>query len=169
MIAINRILDEYEDFKWTVISPVNELGITLNNGYHYELIDFLLDQEDWNEDMILRIPTKYVFLFVEKRPISRYGTEVLPGDDELKHRAFVSMEDANKDLIRYEASKSNYNYIYQRDIVMSKAYYWAKQYIKYFPREMHVFYEDDEIVIYKIDQNEYALNNFAIDYGFNSK
>ena len=40
----------------------------------------------------------------------------------------------------------------------------AKAYQNYFPDEMTVFYEDDEIVVYRLKQNTYALNNLAIDY-----
>ena len=34
---------------------------------------------------------------------------------------------------------------------------------------MKVYYEDDDFVCYYIEQNEYYLNNFAIDYGYNSR
>lgn len=169
MITINKIMEEYEDFSWTVVSPVNERSIILNDGFHYELLDFLVEQEHWNQDTSLYIPTKYVFLFIEKMPIIRYGMEVEAGAEELSSRPAVSPEDARKDIIQYESLEKNYNYIYQRDVIMSKAYYWAEEYKKYFPKEMTVYYEDEEIVVYRIKQNEYALNNLAVDYGFNSQ
>lgn len=169
MIASNRILNEYEDFEWTVISPVNEGSIVMINGYHYELVDFLENQENWNFNTELRIPTKYLFLFVEKRPIINYGFEVEVGSEDLTERQPVSEDSAARELVAYEDSEKNYSYIDQRDVVMSKAYYWAKQYTTYFPEEMSVYYEDEEILVYKIVQNEYALNNLAINYGFNSK
>ena len=33
---------------------------------------------------------------------------------------------------------------------------------------MSVYYEDMDVIIYEIKQNMYALNNFAIDYGYNT-
>jgi hypothetical protein len=110
-----------------------------------------------------------VFLFIEKMPIIRYGMEVEAGAEELSCRPAVSLEDARKEIIQYESLEKNYNYIYQRDVIMSKAYYWAEAYKKYFPKEMTVYYEDEEMVVFRIKQNEYALNNFAVDYGFNSQ
>lgn len=169
MITIHKIMEEYEDFSWTVVSPVNERSIILNNGFHYELLDFLINQEHWNQDTTLFIPTKYVFLFIEKMPIIRYGMEVEAGAEELSCRPAVSPEDARKEIIQYESLEKNYNYIYQRDVIMSKAYYWAEAYKKYFPKEMTVYYEDEEMVVFRIKQNVYALNNFAVDYGFNSQ
>ena len=52
--------------------------------------------------------------------------------------------------------------------LMSKAYFWAEKYMQYFPDQMSVYYEDMDIIIYEIKQNMYALNNFAIDYGYNT-
>lgn len=169
MVAVKRILNEYEDFKWTVVSPVNERSIVLNNGYHYELIDFIQDQENYKDTMTLYIPTKYVFVFVEKMPITYYGNEITEHEERLTKRPEVSYVSANKEFEEYPSAKRNQYYIFQRDVVMSKAYYWAKKYSTYFPKEMKVYYEDNDIIVYRIEQNEYALNNFAIDYGVNSK
>ena len=51
---------------------------------------------------------------------------------------------------------------------MSKAYFWAERYMQYFPDQMRVYYEDQDVIIYEIKQNMFALNNFAIDYGYNT-
>ena len=34
--------------------------------------------------------------------------------------------------------------------------------------QMSLYYEDRDVAIYEIKQNMYALNNFAIDYGYNT-
>ena len=56
----------------------------------------------------------------------------------------------------------------ERIVLNSRMYYWALEYQKRFPNEMKVYYEDDEFICFYIEQNEYYLNNFAIDYGYNS-
>ena len=67
------------------------------------------------------------------------------------------------------SKKSDYYGIYEnRHALMSKAYFWAEKYMTYFPDQMSVYYEDINIIIYEIKQNMYALNNFAIDYGYNN-
>lgn len=167
MYMNNHIMDEYPDFKWTIISPVNDISAVLNNGYHYELVDFILEQENWENDLSIEIPTKYVFIYIEKRPIERYGTLFFEDDISITNRPYVSFDDAETVIDEsYEIESIYSNY---RNVIMAKAYYWAKQYQKYFPNEMIVYYEDDEIIVYKITQNEYAVNNLAIDYGLNTQ
>ena len=167
MKANYSIMRDYEDFTWTAVSPVNNISSVMNNGYHYELSDFIMNQENWNKDKETFIPTPYVFVYIEKRPIRKYGFDFNRFDREIVGRKLVSREDAIKDF-SIEA-KPNYSYTDERNILMSKAYYWAKEYKKYFPKEMNVYYEDDELIVYRIKQNMYALNNFNIDYKINRK
>lgn len=165
MLVDNNIIKNYNDFTWTIVSPVNDISVILNNGYHYELSNFILQQENWNEEKEIIIPTKYVFIYIEKRPIINYGNYFYHDDIAITNRELVSYDDA---IIPLESGLNNNEYYKEyRSILMSKAYYWAKEYIKYFPNEMNIYYEDDEIVVYRIIQNEYALNNFVINYGVN--
>lgn len=167
MLVDCDIIKKYKDFKWTVVSPSNDRNVILNNGWHYELNDFILEQENWNEDKKITIPTKYVFIYIEKRPIALYGNRFYSTDKEIVNRDMVNYEEALKSL--EDKNVENINYKQNRAILMSKAYYWALEYKRYFPKEMSVYYEDDEIIVYRIVQNEYALNNFAINYGANVK
>lgn len=165
MLVSCNIMEKYNDYDWTIVSPVNDISVVQNNGYHYELSDFILEQESWDEDIEIRIPTKYVFIYIEKRPIILYGNGFYQDDIAITNRDMVTYEDAEKPLEK--GKKDNEYYKKDRTILMSKAYYWAEEYKKYFPKEMSVYYEDDEIIVYRIVQNEYALNNFAINYGAN--
>ena len=49
---------------------------------------------------------------------------------------------------------------------MSHMYYWAQEFKRLYPNEMEVYYETDDFVCYRIQQNEYSLYNFAVDYGY---
>lgn len=167
MLVDCNIMEKFSDFSWTIVAPVNDISVIMNNGYHYELSDFILKQENWNEDKEIKIPTKYVFVYIEKKPIINYGYYFYQDDIGIVNREMVTYEDALKPLKKEE--KDNCCYKEDRQILMSKAYYWAKEYRKYFSKEMSVYYEDDEIIVYKIEQNEYALNNFAIDYEANEE
>ncbi|GAA0178414.1 hypothetical protein SH2C18_14740 [Clostridium sediminicola] len=166
MLVDCEIMEKYNDFKWTIVSPVNDTSVIQNNGYHYELSDFIMQQENWNEDIEIKIPTKYVFIYIEKRPINLYGYIFYQNDKEIVNRDMVTYEDAKKPLEK--GKKDNAYYKEDRRILMSKIYYWAEEYKKYFPKEMSVYYEDDEFLVYRIEQNEYALNNFSINYGANA-
>ena len=51
---------------------------------------------------------------------------------------------------------------------MSHMYYWAQAFQKMYPNEMKVYYETEDFVCYLVEQNDYSLYNFAIDYGYNT-
>lgn len=53
---------------YTVVSPTDDRSQVLGYGYHEELQDFVRGMEDEN----YRIPTEYVYIYVEKKPI-QYG------------------------------------------------------------------------------------------------
>lgn len=162
-----RIMEDYQDYSWTAVSPVNNISGVLNHGFHYELDEFIVKQENWNKNQKLTIPTEYVFIYIDKRPITDYGDRFYRNELKLMSRQLVSKEDALKNLtINREENK---HYKKERPILMAKAYYWAQEYMKFFPKEMDIYYEDPELIVYRIKQNKYALNNFSIDYGINSR
>ena len=163
MKAACDIIKNYEDYSWTIVSAVNETSLVYNHGYHYEMIEFLQEQENYEEGMEIFIPTEYVFFYVEKMPITRYGYHFDIDESILSERERINKEDAIAPIESLYNGADDY-YKYERMKLMSRMYYWVQEYSKYFPDEMSVFYEDEEIVIYRLKQNEYALNNLAIDY-----
>lgn len=46
-------------------------------------------------------------------------------------------------------------------------YFWAEQFHNMYPNEMDVYYETEDFICYCVDQNEYSLFNFSIDYKYN--
>ncbi len=169
MLSTLRIIDSYEPNTWTIISPTQETGIVANKGYHYELIDLLLGQEFWRPDMEIYIPTPYMFLYVEKRPINPFGGD---NSSAIAYEVYIN----RKEISAQEAeaffepvNDSGDYYKYNRYLVMSRAYYWMEQYKKHYPDSVNIYYEDSEIIVYRMVQNEYALHNLALDYGYNSR
>lgn len=163
MASTCDIIRDYEKYSWTIVSPVNETSLVYNSGYHYEMIDFIKCLEHYREGMELYIPTKYVFFYVEKMPIERYGWAFSVDDEILRKREKIS-KDAALTPLGGGFRKPDEYYKKKRMELMSRMYYWVQAYRKYFPDEMTVFYEDDEMVVYRLKQNTYALNNLAIDY-----
>ena len=155
---------------WTVVSPVEELPLVRNRGYHYELWEFISDMEVYNEAMYLEIPTKYVFFVLEKKPL--VYNEVRYSDMEYNNEP-IRMSDAynifTKEILGISETgmMKFYNIPENRRTMEAKLYYWLEEYRKAFPEQMEVYLEDEECVVYKFEQNPYMLNNFAIDYGFN--
>ncbi len=155
---------------WTIVSTVDELSLTRNKGWHYELWEFIFRMEQYDPTRVIQIPTEYVYFVVEKRPL-KYAEPTYLGEP-LTLYPRISKDSANQLLTEQTirtSKKSDYYGIYEnRHAIMSKAYFWAEKYMAYFPDQMSVYYEDMDIIIYEIKQNMYALNNFAIDYGYNT-
>lgn len=155
---------------WTVVSPVEELSLVRNRGYHYELWEFISNMEVYNEEMYLEIPTQYVFFILEKKPI--VYNEVRYSDKEYENepiRMFDAYNIFTKEMLGISETgmMKFYNILENRRTMEAKLYYWLEEYRKAFPDQMEVYLEDEECIVYKFEQNPYMLNNFSIDYGFN--
>lgn len=163
MKSVISIEKNYEPYTWTLVSVVNENSIVLNHGNHYEWIDLLLPLENYKKDKRLYIPSQYVFFLVEKRPIVDYGVAFEKGSDQIVNRPKFKEKDAKSRFETRYASKDTY-YKEDREKVMARAYYYMQALQKNFPDECSVYYEDDQVVMYRLEQNTYALDNLAIDY-----
>lgn len=161
MKLVLSLMDKKENFSWTVVSPVNERSAILNSGFHYELLDLVEELDNWTEDQTIYIPTKEVYFVIEKYPLE-YG--LVPVNKKLPITMWLPVSyELSKTPIIEERPRSNI-YLHQRREIMSKIYYWAKEYKRYYPQEMKIYYEDDEIIIYRLEQASYHLNNLSINY-----
>ena len=166
--AYYQIVSQMPQDNWTIVSPTEETCMVIGDGYHYELRDFIIEMEDYSEKSKIYIPTTNVFVYVEKSPLDfnrhLFYSQPLPEDTPM-----VTWEEAQKPIELPPDATLGYPYVEHsmRRIIESKAYYWAQKYREYFPNEMRVFYEDEQIVVYHIVQNINMPNNFAINYGGN--
>lgn len=163
LASLTSIIRQEEDYTWTIVSANDETQMGLYHGYHYELISFLREMEYNNaqpgEDLNIKIPTDHVYVFVEKIPLDY--TEHYE-----KSGQAISEEGARQELPNVGGIamyKGEYRWI-----LMSRLYYWAKEFSRLYPTNVSVYCETDNFVCYKITQNPYRLFNFAIDYGYNS-
>lgn len=161
---------EFPRGTWTVVSPVEELAMVRNRGYHYELWEFITNMEVYKENMYLEIPTKYVFFVLEKQPL--IYNEVRYSDQKYKNEP-IDKEEANTIFTREVLGISEtgtmkfYNILENRRILEAKLACWLEEYSKAFPDQIELYMEDEECAVYKFEQNPYMMNNFAIDYGCN--
>ncbi|MBQ4396830.1 MAG: hypothetical protein II828_04860 [Clostridia bacterium] len=166
-----KIKNTHRKNTWTIVSTVDELALTRNKGWHYELWEFIFSMEQYEPTRVVQIPTEYVYFIIEKRPLKYADTTFLAQPLELYGRvnAQYAEELMTEQTLRTNRRSAYYTHYDNRRALMSKAYYWAQKYMQYFPDQMREYYEDQNIVIYEIKQNMFALNNFAIDYGYNTK
>lgn len=160
-LCVYDIMEKYPYQKWTIVSCNEERNMVSPVAWHYETIDFLESMENYRNKDEMFIPTQYVFFFIEKKSIDyaygEFGEDVDPWVGE----EWAEEELPSKNgLTQYSGTN--------RIILNSRMYYWAQEYQRRFPNEMKIYYEDEDFICYCIEQNEYYLNNFAIDYGYNS-
>lgn len=168
--ACVKIAEEYDNNTWTVVSPVEELSLIRGKGYHYELWEFITNMECYTSDRYLEIPTKYVFFVLEKKPIPYNETRMFRKayDDKpvIKEEADAVVTKEMLGISEYGSMK--YYEIYEnRRTLEAKLAAWLEVYSEMFPDQMSVYLDSEDCIVYKFEQNEYALNNMAIDYGYN--
>ena len=156
--CLTNIIRENKDETWTIVSANDETQMGLDHGWHYETITFLRKLEKIKEDTKIIIPTENVYFFIEKIPLD-YSL-AYAGINQSISKKGASQALPNSGGIRMYQGE-------QRWILMSRMYYWAQAFMKKYPNEMKVYYEDDQFICYRIPQNMYHQYNFAIDYGYN--
>jgi len=168
--ACVKVEEEFPDRTWTIVSPVDELSLLRNSGYHYELWQFITDMERYQEDMYLEIPTEYVFFILEKAPIRYNQFRFVGGEYELDP---LNKADANRVMtsevlgITQKTLVDYYKNYDNRRTLEAKLACWLEEYAKAFPDQMEVYLEDEQCVVFKFEQDLMMPNNFAIDYGCN--
>ena len=156
--CLTNIIRENEDETWTIVSTNDETQMGLDHGWHYETITFLRQLEKIDEDTKILIPTKNIYFFIEKIPLDYSVSYAGSGQSISKKGAGQALPNAGG-IVVYQGEN--------RWTVMSRMYYWAQAFMKKYPNEMKVYYEDDQFICYRIPQNMYHQYNFAIDYGYN--
>jgi len=154
--CLYNIMKEHDDQTWTIVSANDELRMIDDRGWHVEIYEFLKRLKNTSR---YNIPTKYVYFYVEKKPVDYMKKYDKSGQMISREGAGKPLPDAASGLSIYQAEL--------RWMVMSKMYYWAQEYMRLYPNDFSVFYEDDLFVCYKLVQNPSNLNNLIIDYGYN--
>lgn len=157
--CLDNIIYENEDRTWTIVSANDETQMGLDHGWHYETISFLREMESVNKDTEIIIPTKTVYFFIEKIPLN-YAIAYSGSGQSISEKGASQPLPNVGGIGMYQGER--------RWILMSRMYFWAQAFQEKYPNEMQVYYESDEFVCYKIEQNMYHLYNFAIDYGYNN-
>ena len=162
--CLTNILAENRDSDtWTICSANDERLMIYDKGYHYEMLDFLKEMESLEEDTVITLPSSVVYFFIEKKPIVYFDT-----DNPIKDAVVGSSVSEEWAMLPLSTKQGIKPYTGDdRWTTMSRMYYWAQAFQKLYPYEMEVYYESDEFVCYRIQQDEYSLYNFAIDYGYN--
>ena len=169
MLVSLDLVENKENFKWTIVSPTNDLSVVRYDGYHYEILD-LLNEIDEGAKAIY-IPTPEVYVVIEHKPTSyTYSQRKIDRSDVVKEGYVkeISKELSLQDIDFTKGTDALHGadapYYYQRDIVMSKLYYWMENIKDAYASHVSEYYRDEQVVVYKIEQDPYFLLNLALDY-----
>ena len=167
----NEIMDSFPEQSYTIVSPTDELYHVIEKGRHEELLQFV--QRTTGENYT--IPTEYIFLYVEKKPIRYAQFHFQTGPAWLAEEKYtqyystsysegsalsaseISETAAAESLRIYSKPSQSYSDLESRTIIESKAYLWFEHFSELYPKETAVYYEDDDFVCYLIRQNVYRL------------
>lgn len=170
------IINTLPENSYTVVSTVDDLYMLIQYGRHEELIDFI--NNSYTEDY--RIPTEYVFLFVEKRPIEEYQIHFFTGPKWLARNGYadlfgdeasrcpevfasqISQEAADTPLYTFPNTSKLYLLSGTRTILQSKAYAWCEEFSRLYPNELKTYFESDNFVCYYFKQNVNFVYDLAI-------
>lgn len=175
-MVTESIINTFPDYSYTIVSPTDELYPVIQYGWHEELLSFVenVDQENYS------IPSEYVFVFVEKKPLLYAQSHFFQGPwwmGEEKYlepfwsvysykypdsgasqspdiiTAQVSEEEATKEIPAYENAWLMYLKLQNRCLLESKAYEWCQQFAREHSSVLNVYYEDDAFVCYYFRQD----------------
>lgn len=177
VMVTNSITRTLPKDSYTIVSPTDQLYAVLGYGRHEGLLDFV---EKSSNDIEYTLPTKYIFLYIEKRPIHYAQSHFFAGPCWLaaeKYPAFFPADntsqcpeiraarisgDAASAGLDYENPWHAYAKLENRTILESKAYEWCESFSALYPQELKAYYEDDDFVCYYFEQEPNALYNLAI-------
>ncbi len=172
--VMTDIIRTYPQYSYTIVSPTDGLYHMIQHGRHEELLDFMLKSADQR----YFLPTEYVFIFVEKKPLVYAQTHYAKGPAWLAapEKLFpfsavwsqspdvtaseISMDAARSDLGEFRAPFDYYRF--NRTVVESKVYYWCQRFQELYPNEMDVYYEDEDFVCYYFRQQPNSPYDLAI-------
>ncbi len=177
VMVTNEIMDSLPDNTYTIISTTDEIYQVIQNGRHEELLTFIQNQ---SKDYYT-IPTEYLFIYVEKKPIKYAHNHFFAGPKwlalERYHEIYksnyscctdvlsaeISEQYADESLMYFNKPSKSYSNLESRTILESKMYRWCQQFNELYPNELKVYYEDDDFVCYYIQQNPQFLYNLVLE------
>ena len=169
----NNIIKNFPQYSYTIVSPTDELYQVIEYGRHEEIYNFV----KVIQSNAYSLPSEYIFLYVEKKPIQYAQSHFYTGPEWLAKEKYtqyytmyfsegnqlnqstISDDYADQDFMFFLKESQNYSDLTSRTILESKLNRWCKQFEHNFPNDINTYYEDDDFVCYVIRQNTSRLFN----------
>ena len=172
----NEIIETLPQNSFTIVSTTDEIYQVIQHGRHEELLTFLKNK---NGDRYT-LPTEYVFLYVEKKPLKYAHNHFFTGPNWLaleKYQEYysgysvcpqvvsseISAEAAKQAIMYFGSPSRSYSNLESRTILESKLYQWCEAFQALYPNELKTYYEDENFVCYYIKQNTQFLYDLELE------
>ena len=176
-LVTKSIMNQMKPESYTIVSTTDEIYQFIGHGYHEELISFV----NQAEIVSYTLPTEYVYIYVEKNPLSRNQYNCYSGPSwlasEKYHQIFgsgyssfgrdIAQGTISEDMAQiyfgpFPYSSNVYATLWKRTALMAKTYVWCQKFNEMYPNELHVFYENEDFVCYYFKQNQRNLYELAV-------
>ena len=172
------IVANMEPKTFTIVSPVDDLYHSIEYGFHEELVQFANDcvEKDYT------LPTEYVFIFYEKRPLKYAQFNFFMGPSWIAEDKYVEFYDnetgsrypnyirstaspeiAVGPFYKFPVSSKSYKDWLTRTVLESRMLKWVDDFNNLYPNELHVYYEDENFVCYYFRQNPACLYQLGFE------
>ncbi|RRK30264.1 hypothetical protein EBB54_01870 [Schaedlerella arabinosiphila] len=163
VMITDSIINDFPQNSYTIVSPYEELCQVFLYGKHEDISLFI----EKNNDEYYTIPTEYVFVYVEKKPIIYRQVYYFSGPLWLgkSGNSVIEASEISEKAVQKDLSGFSKKSLYKegRTILESKVYEWCHQFSERYPSVLNVYYEDDDFVCYYFEQDSDAPYNLAED------
>lgn len=168
------IKDSFDNHSYTLVSPTEVLYAVETTGWHEELLRFV----EGGASAHYTLPSEYVFVYVEKRPMVHSQIHFFTGPAWLAETRYypemdavttidisqepevvgweVSEEFARQDLANLPVPFKAYTFVENRTAIESRAWLWCEEFARLYPSEMNIYYEDEDFICYCFRQEGHA-------------
>lgn len=179
VLSTIAITSELDPKTYTIVATTDEIYQVIEDGFHEECISF----SNSVKEQSYTIPTKYVFLYVEKHPIEYAQSHFFTGPawlgcekypdfysymvsqcPDISHSEIYDIED-DEPLYSFGAQSNVNTNLTTRTILESQIYEWCGKFEEAYPGELKTYYEDDDFVCYYFEQNPRSLYELALFRG----
>lgn len=171
VMVTEKIIDDFPQNSYTIVSGTDELYQVIEYGRHEEMLTFLKSSMSTK----YTLPTEHIFMYVEKKPLQYAQSHFFIGPDWLAQEKYsqyfttyfsespdinaseISKELAEEQIVEFKKKSQAYSNLQSRTILHSKMYAWCERFAKMYNSEMKIYYEDNNFICYQITQNPYRL------------
>lgn len=182
----NSIIDTFPKKSYTIVAPTDELYPVILDGWHEELKLFA----EQCTDPEYTLPTEYVFLYVEKKPLLYAQSHFFQGPFWLGEEKYMdtywkryskkypysgasqapeiktaeitekTVQDTRKELY---SEWHSYTRLEERTRLEAQVYDWCRRFSELHPGVLDVYYEDEDFVCYYLRQEPGRLYHLGIE------